>query len=349
MDKPQIVLVTPALAAANNGNWQTAQRWARFLAADYSVRLAPTWPGEKGASITEIAAGLKGAGAAARKASSADAFADAAMMIALHARRSAPSIAGWRAAHPKRPLVVVLTGTDLYRDIETDAQAQASLQMADCLIVLNELGAQRLPVALRRKTRIVLQSTSTRERQPHTGRHLRALMVGHLRDEKAPETYFEAARLLAGREDILLDHIGAPLDAALGEQAQALMRTQPRYRWLGALPHAATRARIQAAHLLVHCSRMEGGAHVVIEAVASGTPVLASRIDGNLGLLGADYTAVFDVGDSAKLAALLQQARDDPAMLPALQAQCDARAPLFYPERERQSLLEILAPLHAAR
>jgi putative glycosyltransferase (TIGR04348 family) len=323
MDKPQIVLVTPALAAANNGNWQTAQRWARLLAADYSVRLAAAWPGD-------------------------DADTDAAMMIALHARRSAPSIAAWRAAHPQRPLMVVLTGTDLYRDIDSDANAQASLQIADRLIVLNELGAQRLAPALRRKTRVVLQSTPTRQRAPHTSRYLRALMVGHLRDEKAPETYFEAARLLAHRQDVLLDHIGAPLDAALGTEAQALMQAQPRYRWLGAQPHAATRARIQAAHLLVHCSRMEGGAHVVIEAVASGTPVLASRIDGNLGLLGADYAGVFDVGDAPALATLIEQARDDPAMLPALQAQCDARAPLFHPERERQSLLRLLAPLRGA-
>jgi glycosyltransferase involved in cell wall biosynthesis len=64
------------------------------------------------------------------------------------------------------------------------------------------------------------------------------------------------------------------------------MQRIPNYRWLGALPHESTRRRIQAAHVLVHSSRMEGGAHVVIEAVTSGTPVLASRIPGNLGLLG---------------------------------------------------------------
>ncbi len=319
MNKAQLVIVTPALAAANNGNWQTAQRWARMLAADYSVRVVAAWPDA--------------------------ACLEPDLMIALHARRSAPSVAAWRAALPQRPLVVVLTGTDLYRDIDSDASAQASLQVADSLIVLNELGAQRLPAALRRKTRVVLQSTPTRERLAHTARHLRVLMVGHLREEKDPTTYFAAARLLAHREDILLDHIGAPLDAALGEEAQALMRSQPRYRWLGALPHAATRARIQAAHVLVHASRMEGGAHVVIEAVASGTPVLASHIDGNLGLLGSDYAGVFGVGDAPALAGLIEQARDKPAMLSALQAQCDARAPLFQPERERQTLLKLLAPL----
>ena len=104
--KPRIVIVTPALAAANNGNWQTAKRWAGMLAADYRVRLS-----DIGSATTA------GAGA------------DDQLMIALHARRSAPAIQAWRAAHPGRPLVLVLTGTDLYRDIHVDAQAQASLAL----------------------------------------------------------------------------------------------------------------------------------------------------------------------------------------------------------------------------
>ena len=163
-------------------------------------------------------------------------------------------------------------------------------------------------------------------------------MVGHLREEKDPQTFFRAARRLAGRPDILLDHIGGALDPALGEEAAALAATLPNYRWLGALPHAATRRRIQAAHVLVHPSRMEGGAHVVIEAIRSGTPVLASRIDGNLGLLGEDYAGSFEVGDDAALATLLARARDDAAMLAALERQlCAARA-LFAPEAERATL-----------
>jgi putative glycosyltransferase (TIGR04348 family) len=328
--KPSIVIVTPALAAANNGNWQTARRWSRLLAVDYQVQVTEVWPGP-------------GPGPGAKTASAADPQ----LMIALHARRSAASLLAWRARHPDRPLVLVLTGTDLYRDIQTDTVAQQSLQLADRLLVLNELGAAALPPEHRAKTSVCLQSSPTRKTLPKTRRHLRALMVGHLRDEKSPRSYFDAARRLAARHDILLDHIGGELDPALGAEARALMASQPNYRWLGALPHAATRARIQAAHLLVHPSQMEGGAQVVIEALTAGTPVLASRIAGNLGLLGDGYRGVFDWGDAAGLAALLAQARDDPAMLPALQAQCALRAPLFNPDHERQTLLDLLATLLA--
>lgn len=313
-----VVLVTPALADANNGNWQTAHRWAGLLGTAYRVDLAAGW-----------AAG------------------DQALMIALHARRCAGPVAAWRAAHPRRPLVVVLTGTDLYRDIDHDADAQRSLDLADALVVLNTLGARRLPPAQRAKCHVLLQSCSARQALPKARRHLRALMVGHLREEKDPRTYFEAARLLAGRPDILLDHIGHALDPALGAEATALMASHPRYRWLGGLPHGQARARIQAAHVLVHPSRMEGGAHVVIEALRSGTPVVASRIDGNLGLLGDGYEGFFEPADAPGLATLLQRARDDADMLPQLQARCAARAPLFTPEAEAATLHQLLARLLA--
>ncbi|MBA4175485.1 MAG: TIGR04348 family glycosyltransferase [Leptothrix sp. (in: Bacteria)] len=320
MHRESIVIVTPAFADANNGNWQTARRWARLLGSAYRVRLAGGWP-------------------------PADGGGDEGLMIALHARRSAAAAAAWRAACPQRPLLLALTGTDLYRDIHDDAGAQRSLALADRLVVLNELGARQLPPALRDKCDVVLQSCSARRTLPRTKRHLRALMVGHLRDEKDPQTYFAAARLLAGRRDILLDHVGSALDPALGAQAQALAAELPTYRWLGGLPHAAARARIQRAHVLVHPSRMEGGAHVVTESMRSGTPVLASRIDGNLGLLGADYPGLFEPGDAAGLAALLERARDDAAMLPALQARLALRAPLASPQAEAAKLQGIVARL----
>ena len=270
-------------------------------------------------------------------------------MIALHARRSAASIEAWHAAHPDRPLVLVLTGTDLYRDIDGDARAQLSVALADALVVLNELGAARLPQAMRAKAAVILQSCTPRAPLDRTTRHLRALMVGHLRDEKDPRTYWRAAQRLAARPDIWLDHIGDALDPQHGVEAAALAARQPRFRWLGGLPHAAVRRHIQAAHVLVHASRMEGGAHVVIEAIRSGTPVLASRIDGNLGLLGSDYEGVFEPGDDAALAALLARARDDPAMLTTLAAQLAPRSALFSSEAERSTLHQLVGTLMARR
>jgi len=221
--------------------------------------------------------------------------------------------------------------------------------LADALVVLNELGALQLPAAHRAKCHVILQSCSTRRTLARTPRHLRALMVGHLRKEKDPQTWFTVARLLASRSDILFDHIGQALDPSLGAEAAALDAAQPNFRWLGGLPHATARAHIQRAHVLVHPSRMERGAHVVMEAIRSGTPVLASRIDGNLGLLGRDHAGVFEPGDAAGLATLLERARDDPAMLPRLQSQQALRAPLFDPQAESAALHHLVARLLAHR
>ncbi|MCE4539378.1 TIGR04348 family glycosyltransferase [Pelomonas sp. P7] len=318
MHRQSLVIVTPALASANNGNWQTAHRWAGLLGPAYRVRLAQAWTDG-----------------------------DEAMLIALHARRSAASIAAWRVAHPARPIVLVLTGTDLYRDIHTDAAARRSLDLADALVVLNELGARALPEACRAKARVVLQSCPARAPLARTPRHLRALMVGHLRDEKDPRTYWRAVRRLSGRADLRFDHVGEALDPALGAEAAALAAALPGFRWLGSLPHEACRRRIQAAHVLVQPSVMEGGAHTVIEAVRSGTPVLASRIDGNLGLLGEGYEGVFEPGDDAALAALLARARDEADMLPRLAAQLALRADLFAPQAEREALHRLVGALLA--
>jgi putative glycosyltransferase (TIGR04348 family) len=319
---PHVLLVTPALASANNGNWQTAHRWARLLAPAYRVTLTD------------------------RADAAAIARADA--MLALHARRSAPSIQAWREVHPHKPLVLVLTGTDLYRDIATDADAQRSLALADRLVVLNDHGARALPPPLQAKARVVLQSCSERRPLAKPQRHLRALMVGHLRDEKDPRCYWRAAERLRGRDDIRLDHIGSALDPALGAEAAALASSHPRFRWLGGLDHGATRRRIQQAHVLVHSSRMEGGAHAVIEALRSGTPVLASAIDGNTGLLGDDHPGLFPPGDDAALATLLQRCRDEPTMLPPLQAAGARRAPLFTPQAEGAALHTLLGGLLAS-
>lgn len=269
------------------------------------------------------------------------------LLIALHARRSAASIADWVRMAPGRPLVVVLTGTDLYRDIQVDRQAQAALRSADALVVLQEDGLLALPPAVRSRARVIYQSGNLRQTLPKSPRHLRAIMVGHLRSEKSPQTLFAAARLLRERPDIRIDHIGAALDPALGAQARATQAGCPAYRWLGALPHPDTLRRIQRAHLLVLTSAMEGGAHVILEAVRSGTPVLASDVPGNRGMLGAQYAGYFPCADARALAGLMVRARDEPAFRDRLGRQCAARDRHFEPAREQRALHGLVAELLA--
>jgi putative glycosyltransferase (TIGR04348 family) len=326
MSRPSVVIVSPALAGANNGNWQTARRWASFLADDRHVRIVKDWP-------------------------DAQAQGDE-LMIALHARRSAPAIEAWARTRGPNRLAVVLTGTDLYRDIQADAQAQRSIEAATRLVVLQELGMEELPQACRGKARVIYQSVPTRKELPKSRSRLRAVMVGHLRDVKSPQTLFEAARLLRSRDDIVIRHIGRAEDEAWAQRARDTAAACPNYEWLGPLPHERTRSAIQRAHVLVHTSAMEGGAHVIMEAVCSSTPVIASRVAGNVGMLGTGYEGYFEHGDAAGLARLLaacreSQAADDPARfgLARLRAQCAQRAPLFAPEAEQRAVQQLVQEL----
>jgi glycosyltransferase involved in cell wall biosynthesis len=82
-----------------------------------------------------------------------------------------------------------------------------------------------------------------------------------------------------------------------------------------------------------------------MEAVCSGTPVLASRIDGNVGMLGADYEGYFAVDDAPALAALLRRAHHEPDFLNHLHTQCALRASLFAPQAERQALHQLVQDL----
>ncbi len=302
------------MANANNGNWQTASRWARFLARQYRITLLGRWAGER---------------------------CDA--LIALHARRSAASIAACADAFPELPLALVLTGTDLYRDIRSDPDAQRSLQLATRLVVLQEAGLMELPSALRGKACVIHQSArALKPREEHRSpRRFEVVMIGHLRAEKDPLTFMRAAALLAA-PGLRMTHIGGALDAALGEQAQATQQALPHYRWLGNLPHRDTRQRLKRSALMVLASRMEGGANVIIEAVTSGVPVLASDIAGNRGMLGDDYAGYFPVGDSGALARLIERAAADQAFYRLLKTQCGARAPLFSPEHERDAVLRLI-------
>jgi glycosyltransferase involved in cell wall biosynthesis len=103
---------------------------------------------------------------------------------------------------------------------------------------------------------------------------------------------------------------------------------------------------------MVLSSLSEGGANVISEAVAAGLPILATRIDGSLGLLGHDYPGYYPVGDTEALARLLIRIETDPLFLKRLTRAIARRAPLFQPAREKaewKSLIKEMMPKCSTR
>lgn len=314
----KVILACPAPPGSRRGNRVTAVRYARLLRElGHTVRVLTRYRGE-----------------------ACD------VLVALHARKMAEAVRDYRAKSPHGPLVVVLTGTDLYRDLPNNAAARRSLELADRLVVLQARGLDELSSAQRRKARVVVQSAQPSP--PPRWRHedtFDVCVLGHLRTEKDPFRAALALRRLPQDSRVRILHAGEALRPAQAERAQMLMRRDARYVWLGELARPAARRLLARSRVLVVSSRMEGGANVICEALADRVPVLASAIPGNVGLLGPRYPGYFPVGDTRALAALLARVEGEPAFLARLARACAARAPLVEPARERAGWAALLAEL----
>lgn len=312
--------MSPTPPGSRHGNSITAARWARLLGElGHEVTWSTSWAGER-----------------------------CDVLVALHARKSFASIAAFRRARPAGPLVVALTGTDLYADLDTSDEARSALAMATRLVALQSEAERRLPPEARGKLRVIYQSALAppRSQSPRSDRFEVAL-VAHLRPVKDPLRAAEAVRRLPPSSRVVIVHAGAALDPELAARAQAETTANPRYRWVGELDHAEAIALIARSRLLVLTSRLEGGANVVAEAIVAGVPVLSSRIDGSIGQLGPDYPGFFPVGDTQALAEQLWRAETDPAFYQSLQTRCAELRPRFDPAREREAWRALLEELAA--
>ncbi|GDY08195.1 hypothetical protein LBMAG52_16810 [Planctomycetia bacterium] len=314
----RLLIVTPAPKGSRKGNRITADRWVRLLR-------------QLGHRVTIV-----------------DSFRDQPcdVLIGLHARKSAASIRRFRANRPNGRLVVVLTGTDLYHDLPQNRAAQRSIELADRLVVLQSRAVNALPRGAQAKARVIVQSAiGPKSRLAARSDAFEVCVVGHLRSVKDPFRTALAARQLPPESQIIVSHLGAALDPTMARRARAEMLRNPRYRWLGDLPHAQALRLLARSRLLVNSSKMEGGANAICEALACGVPVLSSRIDGSIGLLGEDYPGYFEFGSTLELATLLSRFETDAAFKKRLTSSCRALARIVDPKHERTAWRRLLTEL----
>lgn len=320
----RIGIITPARAHSRHGNRVTALRWQNILRElGHHVTLAQSYQGGRYD-----------------------------LLIALHAHRSHSSIRRFHAQHPVAPLIVALTGTDLYRDLGQSRKAQESLELATRLIVLQPKALQKLRPALRRKARVIYQSvamksvTSRGGVQPAPARHaFEVCVAGHMRSVKDPFLAALAARLLPHTSRVRILHAGGAMTHEFAVRARAEMKVNPRYRWLGEVSRGRVFQLFRRSKLFVLSSRLEGGANALGEAIAAGLPILASRIPGNVGILGKNYPGYFKMGDTKGLAKLLSRAETDSTFRAELETRCKKLASLFKPSREKAAWAKLLADL----
>ena len=310
----KIAITVPGSAVPRSGNVHTAARWAGFLRQlGHRVRIVKRW-----------------------RSGHDD------LLLALHARKSYDSILRFSEVKPSTPIVVALTGTDLYRDIRTSPEARQSLGLAARLVVLQEEGLRELSPFLRSKTHVVVQSSDVKLRHVPDKSRFRVAVVGHLRSEKDPFRAVQALRRIERSAPVEVLQIGGALDREMRERARGWRKLERRYRWFGSLEHKAAMRLLASSHVLVVSSVMEGGANVICEAARIGVPVLASRVPGNVGMLGRDYPGYFPLFDDAGLARLIERCRTDASFYRKLRAAVARRRALFSPAAEKSALKRLL-------
>lgn len=342
----RILIVTPAPANSRYGNRVTALRWLRILKeAGHRVAIKQSYANER-----------------------------IDLLIALHAHHSFDSISRAHRTHPETPIIVTLTGTDVYGDLSPDSRAFGSLKIATRIVTLQPKALDELSPDLKKKTRVIYQSVSKRKtvgRSGSDGRKANILssttaetnpsanarsqslshkgsgtfdvcVVGHLRPVKDPFRAAMASRKLPASSLIRIVHVGGAMSKKAAVRAGAEMKANPRYRWLGEQPAWRVRQILERSRLFVLTSRSEGGANVLGEAIVAGLPVLSSRIPGSSGILGDRYPGYFEVGDTVELAKLMSKSEGDPKFLARLKAHCDRLAGMFDPAKERLAWAELL-------
>jgi glycosyltransferase involved in cell wall biosynthesis len=303
-NKTTVLIASPFGQKTQTGNWQTARRYADHLQdAGYSATLLAEHDGRQPLPSCDVA-------------------------IVLHARRSREVAAALTQA--ATPFAVVLTGTDLYADLQQpDTSAfdtcKQTIDEAHLVVTLQSRAAEVLVQILpqtAQKRRVIAQTVPLADPahwapiyNANSGAALTWLISGHVRSEKDPLTglagfaqAFPRAHLADG-SPTHLTHVGGARDPSAVEALVAAASQLPTgsISLLGARPHEEAVGLMKTHHCLIQPSRVEGGALVISEAAAHRLPVLASRIDGHLGLLGEDYPGYFQVGDPTDLARLMRQ------------------------------------------
>ncbi len=279
----------------------------------------------------------------AKVVSDGDDFSDADVLLALHARKSAHFIDEFLRLNSEGKVILYLTGTDLYADIPRGCPISArSMQLVDALVVSQDASLHSVPEQYRSKALAIYTSIQLPECELNSANEGVPIFscIGHLRAVKQPFMAVKALQLLGA--EVQLKLLGNVVDEGMDDVVRDWQEKDHRFQWLGGVSHEEAIQWSNRSLITLNTSLMEGGANSIGESIVLGVPVLASRVEGNIGMLGGDYAGYFSVDSEQELADLMQRVLHDKVFLEHLRQQVKVRSVMFTRENEKQGWLDLI-------
>jgi len=219
------------------------------------------------------------------------------------------------------PLIATSWGFDLVEEIEVslvaDAQARATIDRADLIFVDSDITHRRAEDRRREGQQIIqfpwgvndewfsnLAARGARERRPHPPVTL-ASTRSHEARYRVKDILRAFAAISPAPVDSFLELAG---DGSLTPSLLALSRSlgiDERVRFLGRLDDSGLRSLLQRADVYVTASSVDGSSVSLLEAMASGIPVIASATEGNRQWISPEAGMLFPTADPIALATAL--------------------------------------------
>lgn len=243
-------------------------------------------------------------------------------------------------------LVVIMTGSDLFPlDGILKAETLRSIQLADAIVVTQDQARDKINHPLVREIRKSIELPAEiidYEGFPkRTTPPFRGMLVAHLREQKNPFLYLRSIPHL--KTPIQIHHYGNANSMEFRENAGKY--SSEAYEWKGEVPRSDLLKALKNADFLLNTSYIEGSSNAIYESIALGTPIIASAIPGNIGVLGKDYPGLFHLDDSKSLASILDTFSTSESFRNRIQEWCDALKVDFDPRREQKDWCDLLAEL----
>ena len=348
-----ICIVVPVYRGSQRGNEITAMRWKTMLT-------------ELAHSVTIVTID--------------DPIRESDCLIALNAVKTNPWLHQFHENYPDRSIIVCLTGTDLHgvfgeankrptRPLSSDSnqhigrrskhrdsksaprdRAVDSLDLADRIVLLEPEGQRKLPVSYQAKCQVIFQSARKFQSQPSQQKFcdkdsFLVSLIGHLRKPKDPMLAAKAIRMLPTTSKIKLVHVGEVIEEEYLSWIQNEVEENDRYQWTGKVEHEIAQQILVESQLTLLTSINEGAPSIVSEAVVNEVPMLATRIDATVGMLGEDYPGLFEVGNVEQLVGLMLRAEREKEFLPQLKTALSQKKNRFTRETELKSLEKLINSL----